>query len=66
MFLEAGMSIGVVGLTCMAAFAATALAAAVRSFRAGWEFAWLALVYLIHLVDGGQERKYLRHRSSSG
>jgi hypothetical protein len=50
MFLEAGMSIGVVGLTCMAAFATTALAAAVRSFRAGWEFAWLAVVYLIHLV----------------
>jgi O-antigen ligase len=50
MFLEAGMSVGVVGLTCMAAFAMTALAAAVRSFRTGWEFAWLALVYLIHLV----------------
>jgi O-antigen ligase len=50
MFLEAGMSIGVVGLTCMAAFATTALAAAVRSFRAGWHFAWLTLVYLIHLV----------------
>jgi O-antigen ligase len=50
MFFEARMSAGMVGLTCMVAFATTALAAAVRAFRGGWEFAWLALLFLVYLV----------------
>ena len=49
-FLEAGMSLGAVGLAALVVFAAAAAAAAVRAFRAGWELSWLALLYLVHLV----------------
>lgn len=50
MFLEAGMSLGIAGVVCLLGFSLTALAAALRNYRAGWEYAWLGLLLIVYLV----------------